>query len=190
MCRFCLVSAWCLLFCSGVLRAQALLRMPFGLKWGDTQETMISWAAKQSLDLNNTLPAGKPAMRILRAKAAGGSALPESKATALECHFLHGRLFEVTEHYAPGAELPTELFRAQFERTKKGLIQEDGPRLTNRQERKVADDFVTKTRSFHREPVKGLLLLVVFTEVEQTHTHACALEWRLPVKGQLPAGRR
>jgi hypothetical protein len=30
----------------------------------------------------------------------------------------------------------------------------------------VEDQFVTRTQSFHREPVKGLFLLLAFTEVE------------------------
>jgi hypothetical protein len=46
------------------------------------------------------------------------------------------------------------------------VIHEYGPLLTNQQQRTVDDQFVTRTQSFHREPVKGLFLLLAFTEVE------------------------
>jgi hypothetical protein len=36
----------------------------------------------------------------------------------------------------------------------------------NQQERSVVDKFATRKISFHREPSKGMMLLLIFTEVE------------------------
>lgn len=146
--------------------AQVLLKLPHGLKWGDSPEAMLAWADRHALNVTITMPAAEPALRIVRAEAAG-RLLPDSKAAALEGRFLKGRLFEVTEHHVDSS-LPVELFEARFEEIKKLLAHEYGAWLTNRQEREVADHFVTKTRSFHREPVKGLMLMLVCTEVEDT----------------------
>lgn len=152
------------LLCSGMTCAQSPLAPPFGLRWGDSPEALLSWAAKHSLDITITLPAAEPDLRIVRAAPAKGY-LPTSTASALEARFLKGRLFEVTEHHADPS-LPTELFEARFEETRKHLAHEHGPLLANRRERKVEDQIAVNTRAFHREPVKGLMLMVVFTELE------------------------
>lgn len=150
--------------CCGLAAAQSPLAPPFGLRWGDSPETFLSWAEKHSLDITITMPAAEPGLRILRASSAKAS-LPGSVASALEGRFLKGRLFEITEHHADAA-LPTELFEARFEETRKRLAHEYGTLLANQRERKVEDQMVTSTRAFHREPVKGLILMLVGTELE------------------------
>ena len=55
---------------------------------------------------------------------------------------------------------------ARFEALKRQISKEHGKLRANQQERTVADQFVTRTQSFHREPVKGLFLLLAHTEVE------------------------
>jgi hypothetical protein len=55
---------------------------------------------------------------------------------------------------------------ARFEELRKQLTREHGTLLPNRQQRTVEDQFATRTQSFHREPVKGLFLLLAYTEVE------------------------
>lgn len=146
--------------------AQSPLKLPFGLRWGDSPETFLSWAEKHSLDITIRLPAAEPGLRILRAQRTQGM-LPESTAAALEGRFLKGRLYEVTEYHADDS-LPTELFEARFEEVRKRLAHEYGALLTNRQERTVEDHMVTRTRAFHREPVKGLMLMLVSTELEDS----------------------
>ena len=42
----------------------------------------------------------------------------------------------------------------------------------NQQQRTVNDQFVTRTVSYHREPVKGLFLLLAYTEVEDILRHS------------------
>jgi hypothetical protein len=152
------------LLCCGFAAAQSPLTPPFGLRWGDSPETFLSWAEKHSLDITITLPAAEPGLRILRASSAKGP-LPGSVASALEGRFLKGRLFEITEHHAD-ASLPTELFVARLEETRKRLTHEYGALLANRMERKVEDQIVTSTRAFHLEPVKGLILMLISTELE------------------------
>jgi hypothetical protein len=146
------------------LMAQALLQPPFGLRWGDSPEKLIAWASRHSLDLNISLPGDQPGLRILRIEPRKGF-LPETKAGALEGRYLGGRLFELTVHYFD-AEASADLMESRFEDLRKQVTTEHGALLTNQQQRSVEDQFVTRTQSFHREPVKGLFLLLAFTEVE------------------------
>jgi hypothetical protein len=151
-------------FFGGQLMAQALLQPPFGLRWGDSPEKLIAWASRHSLDLNISLPGDQPGLRILRIEPRKGF-LPETKAGALEGRYLGGRLFELTVHYFD-AEASADLMESRFEDLRKQVTTEHGTLLANQQQRSVEDQFVTRTQSFHREPVKGLFLLLAFTEVE------------------------
>lgn len=94
-----------------------------------------------------------------------GGSLPDSPADAVEGRFLHGRLFEVTVHYRP-ANADANRVDGDFQKLKRELISEYGELTANRTDRTVQDRFATRTLSFHREPVKGLFLLLAFTEVE------------------------
>ena len=148
----------------GSARAQGLLQPPFGLRWGDSPEKLIAWAGRHSLDVNISLPGDQPGLRVVRIEPRKGF-LPETKAGALEGRFLGGRLFELAVHYVD-REASADLMETRFEELKKLVVAEHGPLRTNQQQRSVEDQFVTRTQSFHREPVKGLFLLLAFTEVE------------------------
>jgi hypothetical protein len=153
-----------LLLACGHVAAQAILAPPFGLHWGDSPEKLVAWAARQSLDLTLTQPGGQPGLRILRIAAPKGF-LPETQATALEGRFLAGKLYEVTIHYFD-PEASADLMQSRFDALRKQIVLTHGPLLTNQQQRVVEDQFATRTQSFHREPVKGLFLLLAFTEAE------------------------
>ncbi len=103
-------------------------------------------------------------MRILKIEPKKGF-LPETQAGAVEGRFLTGKLFELTVHYFD-PEASADLMASRFEALRKQVALEHGALLTNQQRRAVEDNFVTRTQSFHREPVKGLFLLLAFTEVE------------------------
>jgi hypothetical protein len=103
-------------------------------------------------------------MRVVKIEPKKGF-LPETQATAVEGSFLTGKLYELTVHYFD-PEASADLMETRFEALRKQVATEHGALLTNQQQRKVADQFVTRTQSFHREPVKGLFLLLAFTEVE------------------------
>lgn len=154
------------ILCSAVVPAlgQGVLEPPFGLHWGDSPEKLITWASRHSLDVNISLPGDQPAMRILKIEPKKGL-LPDSQAAAVEGRFLSGKLYELTVHYLDPAA-SADLMEARFEALKKQVVQEHGALLPNQQQRSVEDQFVTRTQSFHREPVKGLFLLLAFTEVE------------------------
>lgn len=149
---------------AGIARAQAVLEPPFGLRWGDSPEKLVTWATRHALDVTIQLPGDQPALRILKVAPKKGF-LPDSQAGAVEGRFLAGKLFELTVHYFD-PEASADLMSSRFEALRKQVSQEHGALLTNQQRRTVEDQFVTRTQSFHREPVKGLFLLLAFTEVE------------------------
>lgn len=159
-----ITGAMILIVASVHATAQALLEPPFGLKWGDSPEKLITWAAKHSLDVNISLPGDQPAMRVVKIEPRKGF-LPETKAHAVEGRFLAGKLFELTIHYVD-PEASADLMEARFDELRKQVTVEHGTLLANQQRRSVEDQFVTRTQSFHREPVRGLFLLLAFTEVE------------------------
>lgn len=159
-----ITGAMILIVASIQASAQALLEPPFGLKWGDSPEKLITWATKHSLDVNISLPGDQPAMRVVKIEPRKGF-LPETKASAVEGRFLAGKLFELTIHYVD-PEASADLMESRFDELRKQVTVEHGTLLANQQRRSVEDQFVTRTQSFHREPVKGLFLLLAFTEVE------------------------
>lgn len=155
----------CILFLvAGHTDAQGLLEPPFGLRWGDSPEKLITWASKHSLDVTISLPGDQPAIRVVRIHPKKGF-LPETQAGAVEGRFLVGKLYELTVHYFD-PEASADLMQTRFDALRKQVALEHGALLTNQQQRAVADQYVTRTQSFHREPVKGLFLLLAFTEVE------------------------
>ena len=103
-------------------------------------------------------------MRIVKIEPKKGF-LPETEAGAVEGRFLAGKLYELTVHYFD-PEASADLMETRFDALRKQIISEHGALLTNQQQKRVVDQFVTRTQSFHREPVKGLFLLLAFTEVE------------------------
>ena len=144
--------------------AQAILNPPFGLRWGDSPEKLIVWASRHSLDVTISLPGDQPGMRVVKIEPRKGF-LPETKASAVEGRFLDGKLFELTVHYAD-KDATADTVELRFEELKKQISLEHGTLLANQQQRSVEDQFVTRTQSFHKEPVKGLMLMLAFSEVE------------------------
>jgi hypothetical protein len=116
------------------------------------------------LDVTIVLPGDQAALRILKIQPRKGM-LPESQAAALEGRFLGGRLYELTVHYFD-PEATADTIAARFDALRKQLTAQHGPLTANQQQRTVEDKFATRTLSFHREAVKGLFLLLAFTEVE------------------------
>lgn len=163
----CLAGIW---LSSASLHAQALLEPPFGLRWGDTPEKLINWASRHSLDVNILLPGDQPALRVVRISPKTGN-LPETAAQSVEGRFHTGRLFEVTVNYRDPAASADEM-EARFNKLKKALAAEYGDLTANRQDRNVKDQFATRSLSFHREPVKGLFLLLAYTEIEDQLRHS------------------
>jgi len=153
-----------LLLVAGNALAQGILEPPFGLRWGDSPEKLITWASRHALDVTISLPGDQPALRIVKIQPKKGF-LPETQSGAVEGRFLEGKLYELSIHYFD-PEASADLMETRFDELRKQVVNEHGTLLTNQQRRAVADQFVTRTQSFHREPVKGLFLLLAFTEVE------------------------
>lgn len=144
--------------------AQAILQPPFGLRWGDSPQKLIDWAGRHSLDVNLFSPGDQPALRVLKIQPKTGF-LPETQAGAVEGRFIGGKLFEVTVHYFD-PEASSQVMEGRFEELRRQIASDQGKLTNNQQQRTVVDQFVTRTQSFHREPVEGLFILLAFTEVE------------------------
>ena len=153
-----------LAFASTPARAQSVLDPPFGLRWGDSPEKLVTWASRHSLDVNIFLPGDQPALRILRISPRKGF-LPDTKAREIEARFHTGHLFEAAVHYTD-PESSADAMEDRFLKLKKQVSVEYGALTADQQQRTVDDQFSTRTVSFHREPVKGLFLLLAYTEVE------------------------
>ena len=162
VCRLIFVVA--LLLAGGQVLSQTVFEPPYGLHWGDSPEKLLSWATRQTLDVTISMPADQPNLRILRIQPKKGF-LPETQAGAVEGRFMSGKLYELTVHYFD-PDASADLMESRFEALKKQVVAEHGPLLTNQLSRTVDDQFVSRIQSFHREPVKGLFLLLAFTEVE------------------------
>lgn len=149
---------------AGASLGQALLEPPYGLKWGDSPEKLIVWASRHSLDVNILLPGDQPALRVVKITTRTGN-LPDTTESAIEGRFISGRLFEITAHYYDKAAT-ADTVETRFQALKQQLTMTYGALTANQQARSTEDRFTTKTVSFHRETVKGLFLLLAFTEVE------------------------
>lgn len=103
-------------------------------------------------------------MRVVGIKPRSGM-LPGTREAAVEGRFLQGRLFEFTVHYHD-PEASSELMEERFQKMRRQLAGEYGALTADQQQRLVEDQFATRTLGFHREPVKGLFLMLAFTEIE------------------------
>jgi hypothetical protein len=146
------------------VNAQAVLEPPFGLHWGDSPEKLIQWASRLTLDVTIYLPGDQPALRVVKIQPRKGN-LPETEASGVEGRFLAGKLFELTIHYQD-PEASADQMEARFLALRKQVSQEQGLLLADQQQNIIDDQFITRTQSFHREPVKGLFLLLALSEVE------------------------
>ncbi len=159
-----MVAALWVLVLPAIAAGQQLLPLPHGLRWGDSPQKMIDWASRHSLDVSIRMPGDQPQLRIIRIEPKTGM-IPETEIRTAEGRFLNGRLFEFTAHYDE-TELPYELMLARFEKFRRDLTHEHGEFRANRVLREIDGGFVIRTRSFHREPVKGLFLLLTLTTIE------------------------
>jgi len=165
MCKFTLIVC-AILSCGGSLLAQSLLPPPFGMKWGDQPDKILDWAEAKKLDVDIKIPGRQPEIRQLRVSSPQG-ALPGHKAFALEARYHWGNLFEVTVHYG-APTLSIRQVKTDFSQIKKALSAKHGVFVPNKKQEKKEDGFVRLSESHHVEPVAGLLLLLIYTEVEDT----------------------
>ncbi len=116
------------------------------------------------MDVQIRIPGNRPGLRIIRIEPGSGF-IPDTEIRSAEGRFLHGRMFEFTTHYED-PEASFELMKGRFETHRRALAREHGPFLANRVLREAEGGFVIRTRSFHREPVKGLFVLLTLTTIE------------------------
>jgi len=162
--------------------AQAILSPPFGLQWGDTPDKVLDWAEQKKLDVTIEMKGAQPELRIIRIASHLGP-LPEHLAYALETRYHWGKLFEVTVHYgAPG--MKPDRVRADFDKLKKAMTAKHGAFTPNNKQEKEQDGFIRRSVSYHVEPVRGLLLLLGLTEVEDLQRKKQSVRFSLLYRNQ------
>lgn len=155
-----------LLLLPGLATGQAILAPPFGLEWGDKPDKILDWAEAEKLDVTIEIKGNRPELRIIRVSSPTGP-LPGHQAYALETRYHWGDLFEVTVHYgAPGMK-PADV-RLKFDALKKALTVKHGPFTPNNKQEKKGDGLVRSSVSYYIEPVRGLMLLLMYSESEDT----------------------
>ena len=149
-----------------VSHAQAILAPPFGLQWGDTPDKILDWASNKELDVTMEMPGKAPELRMIRVESSSGP-LPDHQAYAVETRYHHGRMFEVTVHYgAPGDD--PERVAADFNKLKSALALKHGIFSPNNKQDKNEAGFIRRSVSYHVEPVRGLMLVLMLSELEDT----------------------
>ncbi|MBK1854463.1 hypothetical protein JO972_05810 [Verrucomicrobiaceae bacterium 5K15] len=165
----CMVPLWLIaLSLLGIanIRAQAILAPPFGMQWGDKPDKVLDWAQAKKLDAVIKIPGAHPELREIRVSAVSGP-LPGTKAYALEARYHWGALFEVTVHYgAPG--MKPKAVKSDFMKLQLLLAAKHGTFVANHKQDKREDGLLRRSLSYHVEPVAGLLLLMAYSEVEDT----------------------
>ena len=166
------------LWCAGTMATfgQAVLEPPLGMKWGDRPERLIQWADQHELDVGIDLPARSPEMRVIRLSRSSPSQPIENGIRRIEARYVEGRMIEMTLHYG-GQGNSGEQVEADFNLEKKRLTTEHGKFIANQHEKVVKNEFSTETRSLHREPVRGLFLLIAFTRIEDLLRHQSEAEY-------------
>jgi hypothetical protein len=144
--------------------AQEVLLPPFGLQWGGEAETLKKWASDQQLKITERALSDKPRHTIIRVKSASGP-LPDHKADALEARYHAGKLYEVSVHYGATTGDPKSIVN-EFNNLKSLLAVKHGMFSPNNKQQKKVEGGISKSVSYHVEPVSGVVLLMVLSEFE------------------------
>lgn len=149
-----------------VSHGQAILAPPFGLQWGDTPDKVLNWAGNKKLNVTMEMPGKAPQLRMIRVESDSGP-LPDHQAYALETRYHHGKMFEVTVHYGAPGDDPKRV-TADFNKLKSALALKHGIFSPNNKQDKNEAGFIRRSVSYHVEPVRGLMLMLVLSELEDT----------------------
>ena len=149
-----------------LVNADSPLPPPFGLAWADKPDKVLDWAEVEKLDVTIEIKGVHPELRVIRVSSPKGP-LPGHQAYALETRYHWGELFEVTVHYgAPGMK-PADV-RASFGKLKKTFTTKYGSFTPNNKQVKKGNGVVRTSVSYHVEPVRGLMLMLMLSESEDT----------------------
>lgn len=141
------------------------VELPFGLKWGDAPGGLIDWAVGREYEVQISLPANEPNLRIVTIRAAEGELLDGTQLNEASVRFLHGRLIEVTLTLDQTGLTATTI-KTRFIQMRKLLSAKYGAFKVNRRSSTSRNDFAVSSISYHVEPLPGLFVLIAHTEVE------------------------
>ncbi len=166
MSKLFLVSGLSLIFCvitGKVAQAQSLLSPPYGQEWTETPTRFLGWAEAQELDITITLPADSPSKRYIKAYS-GESGAEKIGIYSIEARYHQSQLYEVTvDYYDPVLKTPAA--KTKYLDAKKAIVNKYGPMKPGEKSKSEKDSYVTEVVSYHIEPVGGLMLVLLSTEV-------------------------
>ena len=156
----------CLVFTAVTIKSygQEVLMPPFGLQWGSEPAKLMKWASDKKLDVAIKILDEDSELKIVRVESAGRS-LPGHQARALEARYHGGKLFEVSVHYGASNSDPKHIVN-DFNELKSKLAIKHGMFSPNNKQQDREDGFIRKSVSYHVEPVRGIILLMALSELE------------------------
>ena len=157
-----LSSSLFLLSALGV-EAQSLLSPPYGQQWAETPDRFLSWAESQDLDIEITSPAENRAKRYIRAysKKLGNKKLGVH---SIEARYHHSQLYEVTVDYFD-PKLSSAAAKTKHIEAKRAIVSQYGTMKPGEKSNSEKDGYRTEVVSYHIEPIGGLMLVILSTEV-------------------------
>ncbi len=161
-----LIGCFVLIGLSSSAHAQEVLLPPFGLQWGGEPEELMKWASDKQLDVAVKTLNEDSKSKAIRVESARGS-LPDHQAHALEARYHRGELFEVSVHYgSPNSD--SKQIVNDFNELKSVLAVRYGMFSPNNKQQDKAKGFIRRSVCYHVEPVRGVILLMVLSELEDT----------------------
>lgn len=173
-----LVILFCSMCCALSQAAdQGRMDPPFNLKWGEPPAGLVDWAARFELDVLVKAPGDRPRVKVLVVSSREG-ALPNHESTSLEAHFIDGRLFEVSVHYAYPGKTPDHV-RVRHDALKDLLAKRYGPLRFNGRKSSTADGITTLSEAWQIESEQGPVMLLALTEVRDDQRGDAAARFSL-----------
>jgi len=162
--------------------AQEALLPPFDLQWGEKPEKLLKWASEKQLKVTVKVTDEDPRLKVIGVAPTSGL-LPNHKAHALEARYHKGKLFEVSVHHGAAHSDPKYTVN-YFNELKSLLAVKYGMFSPNNKQQNKTGEGVRKSVAYHVEPVSGVLLLLVLSELEDAESGMHSARFSLIYRNQ------
>ncbi|MGB2402173.1 MAG: hypothetical protein ACPIA7_02050 [Akkermansiaceae bacterium] len=162
--------------------AQEVLLPPFGLQWGGDPEKLLEWVSEQELQATTMASGSDPKIKTIRVESTSGS-LPNDEAHALDARYHDGKLFEVLVHHGL-THIDSKYTVNYFNELKSSLAVKYGMFSPNNKQQNKIGGRVRKSVAYHVEPVSGLLLMLVLSELKDVDSGKHSARFSLIYRNQ------